>query len=367
MKKITTHAKKLVSPYLLVISAGISVFGVVTVSSFAETKAGVTSISATDLAIKDALIKAKGQLGNLQEWQRKLFDAEVLPQFQRFIKDYRLAGGAQRGPAATNSNEKTINVEVDTVSLKHYLNFYAPNFFKIPNPQILVLLKYEPTCQPCLDSLAQMKNTIQMRLTNRGLAPVWVNASDFSASTTDRPEDQIVAFAREKKAVGGLIVEWAAVVADEVEAALAEEKRYVIHAFMQLGDIVMNPPEKEILDTDSFDVSTGRLLTDMFTEFGAKTELEQMSEAHNGKNEILLAVSGVQDYAQYLRIKASLTASLQDIISFEERRISKGRVVFAVYSQSANEKDGIENLKKQMGTFNLDPNGNSQALTVEIK
>lgn len=61
-------------------------------------------------SLKAALVEAKSKLGKLEEWQSTLFDEEAVPQYSRFIRDYR--------PSANG-----VTADIDLDSLRNYLAY----------------------------------------------------------------------------------------------------------------------------------------------------------------------------------------------------------------------------------------------------
>ena len=124
--------------------------------------------SKLDLQLKAAIQDAQVKFPGLTDWQKALYANEVVPQYQRFIRDYR--------PAATG-----LSVEIDFDSLKHYLSFYAPKTLRQQSPRVLLWANPEATCARCVESSAEILKLVQARVENRGFTPVWLKTQEIEA------------------------------------------------------------------------------------------------------------------------------------------------------------------------------------------
>jgi hypothetical protein len=274
----------------------------------------------------------------LEPWQKVLFEEEVVPHYQKF------------------------QVGIDLDSIKRYLMFYAPKILKQKDPKILILLKADPTCTKCNDSVSAIRELVRLRVERRGLTPIWLSADDFGPASTLVPfEDQMVAMVKQKNVAGALVVQWAPAPIEEIDTAHADEKKYIIHSFLRIGENSFRNRQKELMDTDSFEVVEARLLTDLFTDLGARIEWEQANLAENSKEEVLIEVSGIKDFAQYSRIKTKLQTQLKDVTAIEDRKLSRDQIVFAVYT-----KKKVDEVRADLATIELDSAG-GQLLTVVVR
>jgi len=318
-------------------------------SLFSQLSLAEPSKDTVEAQLKAAVEDAQKKLPNLEPWQKVIFTEEVVPQFQRFIQDYR----------PSNDGLKVI---IDFDSLKHYLIFYGPKLIKQSSPKLLVLLKSDPSCPKCSESVGAITRLVKSRIERRGLVPVWVGTEELRPHMTEKEEeDQVLAMVKKKNATGAMIVRWSTAPVDDLDTAHADEKRYIIHTFLQLGDFSVQNRQKELLDNDTFEGSEARLLTDIFADIGAKYELEQAIQPESGKQEVLIEITGIKDFAQYTRVKNLMTTQLKDITSLEDRKLSRDQVVFAVFTKRTSEE-----LKSQLSQMNLDP-ASPQPLTVEVR
>lgn len=310
--------------------------------------------------LKVALVEFQKELGTLEPWQKKVFDEEVVPQFQRFIRDYRAA-------------QSSTQVDIDSENLKNYLRFYAPKVLQRQSPQILVVLKTDASCAKCGESFEEIKNLVRERLERRGLVPVWMALQDLGEVGKLKGKDLeegVAALAQDKQAVGVLVHQWNLAPNDPNDTAHADEHRYQIRSFLSLRDISRHPGQVEILEPENFGKSTGRLLTDFFTDLGAKVERIQATQGDPGKDEYLVEVIGIRDFSQYALVKEAVLTRLQSSpgIRAEEQRISRGRVGFAVFSSK-----GVEDLKAQISGLAVGSNrlaliqADAQVIQMEIR
>ena len=95
-------------------------------------------------AVRDSVLAARARLGELQPWQQQLFSGEVLPQAEKFIREYRRQGAGFR-------------VEVDEGLLRDYLAYFAPASLGVEDPQFLVRVEAEPGCISCGEALPSLR------------------------------------------------------------------------------------------------------------------------------------------------------------------------------------------------------------------
>lgn len=270
--------------------------------------------------LQNALLESEPSLGTLEPWQKKIFVEEAAPQYQRFIRDYR-------------RSTTGVQVDVDFDSLRNYLRFYGPKTLKREKPQVLVLLKPEAECESCVAATAGIKALVKDRLERRGLIPIW---GELPAG--ENLEERLDMLAAEKKAVGALLVNWETASEDEDNGAHAGEERYVIRDVLAFRDLARIEGEMEILIGNAFEKTAARLLTDAFTQLGAKSERLEARQSELKRSETLLALSGFKSFAQYAAAKAKIEEKLANLATVEERKISRGRAVLAIFSEKNPEQ-----------------------------
>lgn len=288
--------------------------------------------------LKAAVANSVSRLGVLDVNKRKIFDAEVVPNYQRFIRNYQQ--GAQG-----------LNVDIDLDTIRNYLRFYAPLVMKRPKGKdsakeaakealkdpakefkALVYLKPDLSCEKCISSMQEIKRLAKERLEARGFSVVFLTAEDIKdPRAVEQALDEKVQeqFARQQ-ASAALCIQWRLTPEEEIDSVHADEKHYHIHSLLLVRDFPRMEGKLDLLDTDRFDVSAQRLLTDQLAELGAQTVLAQAEQIDSGKEEITVTLSGVKDYSGLAEAKILLQSKMGTSGLIEERKISAERVVFAI-------------------------------------
>jgi hypothetical protein len=294
---------------------------------------------------------ASGQLTELAPWQKRLFDEEALPQYQRFIKHYR---SPQTHSASAISS---LVVDIDVESLKNYLRFYAPQTLgrEPRNAPALVYLKAEAACLKCTAAGPALRALVQARVERRGLSPVWITAEELGPNGAELDgkalEDKLTELATARNAAASLVLQWGAAPPDDVDTAHADENHYVLKSRIEARGlagtgrpgaasspiVAKTENSASLLETDSFEAIAIKLLSDAFVELGAqsqKAELAQVASRveEREQSELRLDVVGFRGFTQYSELKTQVAAKFPDV-SLEERRISRGRVVLALVGE----------------------------------
>lgn len=300
-------------------------------SAFAQESALVES------QLKDAVRAAESKLGTLEPWQKALFNSEVIPQFQKFIKNYRASGTG-------------VVVDVDQEGIKSYLAFNGQQTLKKIDPKVAVLLAADKECQTCLESVLPIHKMIQVRLENRKLNPLWLNPDEFGSTLNEKILfEEIKNSAKTKNVSGIFLVTLKPVTPEEDDTAHADDRRFIIHNLLSIGEIPLLSKNKEFLDNETFENIELSLMVDLFTDLGTRLSFNQKKE--DSPAETWIEISGVKDFSHYNRLKGVLQSQLKSVTSLEERVFSKGKVVFAVRtSLSLNELNAqLEGLKLESG------------------
>lgn len=316
--------------------------------------------------LKGALLQAQKTLGVLEPWQKTLYLNDVLPQYQKFIKDYSRSGLSLDSPPGTLGKAPEalivdLKVVIDEESLKRFLMFYGPKFFKKKDTRVLVLLRPQPSCPKCLASLNGLSDLVQAQLWRRGLTPNLVSADDLKFPATEvQLQDQVVALAKLRGADATLVVQWGPAPVDDIDTAHSEDVRFVLRSFFQTGESSPFLKQREVLGNDSFQVAEASLLVDLFTEVGAALEKEHSQVTLASQAEVLIEVTGIKDFAQLTRVKKQIQVILKEGSTLEERKLAPGRASFAVYSSQT-----LEGLKSLFLNANVDPEP-GERLKVEV-
>lgn len=300
----------------------------------------IDSKESVDQQLQNVLLKSQESLGSLQLWQKTLFSEEVLPFSSRFVRDYRVAADG-------------VKAQVDSEVLKKFLTFYAPDALKIKNPQILVLLKPDLSCEKCIESLTSLKQIVDGRLSRRGFNPIWLNPNEISIDSQSSLDAKMKEISKSKNASGELVLEWSELPPDDSDTAHADEKHFLIRSSLRIGDKIIPPQQKEILDTEKFETIGVNQLTELFIELGTRCdELKSQADLKN-QEEILIEVKGVKNFSHYQFIRNAIQSQLKEVSSLNDRKFSRGKVSFAIKTTKS-----AEEIKQQLNGIQLqtDPN-----------
>jgi hypothetical protein len=248
------------------------------------------------------------------------------------------------------------------------LRFYGPSALKEKTPAVIVVLFPEADCSKCISSTESVRTLVRDRLATRGITPIWTTPTDLglaasSASNAD-VEDAASRYADVKKTSGSLVVRWGIAPSDEVDAAHADETRYSVFASLRLRSLPVHKGSLELLEAEAFDRSVGKLLTDAFTDLGAKVSVGDASGVLSGASgaerpEALLVVKfqgpGNWTYDQYSKMRDSLTEGLSAFGEMAEREVARGRAVFVLYSSAQLSAVSDRVLATRLEGFTLSP------------
>ncbi len=268
-----------------------------------------------------AVVAAQKNLGVLEPWQKKIFDEEVTPRYQRFIKGYQ---------AGTHG----LTVDVDLEGIKNYIRFYAPSSIKKSDLKVLLFVKADASCPKCAEAQVAIKNDLKQRLENRGFTAIFTpledkNGPKLSSKALDEKMNE--QFQR-LGATAAMVVQSQIAANDDIDSAHADETRYLVHSYLLLRDSPKIEAQLEILDTDSIATASDRMLTDALVEIGGRSN-EIAATFSDDRSEVSIGVKGILDPAEFTRVKALLQAKLKDVGIVEERKLTRGSVTFAVLTQ----------------------------------
>src|SRR5262249_7358333 len=95
-------------------------------------------------------------------------------------------------------------------------------------------------------------------------------------------------------------------------------------------DLARTDGKLEVIDNELLDAPASRLLTDAFTDIGARLGKLAQEAQIAGRAEILIEVHGLRDYSVFRQTRESLSSRLHDDGGLEEREVARGRAVFAL-------------------------------------
>lgn len=298
--------------------------------------------------LRQAVANSLPQLGLTEPWQKRLFDLEVVPFYQRFIKDYRVSEG------------KT-NAQLDLEAIKSFTRFYAPSALRKPNPTALVFLQAEPGCDKCENALPTLKKMVTERLQRRGFALQWATPIEMGAAGSNpaQLEERLQLLAAQKDFSGAVLLSWGNAPADTLDSVHADEKNYQIQLLVLVRASAGSPtPERpeyrtqgklSVLANDSFETAGGRLMTDAWTTLGSETVLASLLPVDTGKGEPWIELTGLSSYEDYARVKGQLQTQLGDRGTLEERKMSRGKVTLAVRTRLAASEISRQLSKADLG------------------
>jgi hypothetical protein len=324
------------------------------------TNTGPETRNAQAERLKTALLSIEPQLGHLEPWQKQILEEEAAPQAQRFIKNY------------TGST-----ADVDFDSLKNFLHFHAPELLRRVDGKLLGLLKIDPTCAKCVEEKELIKTMMTDRIHRRGLEISWLTTEDLTAPALPERElhDKLVELTNTASdgPVGAIAVHLRTAPIDDIDTAHADDKRLQVLTFLFVKDpngheLSRNEGTLEVFDTEPLELVAGRLLTDAFTDLGAREKKFEQDIATTGKAEVEIEVTGIKGYDLYNQVQAALARSLKDEGQVEPRKISRGRAVFALVTSKPPEK-----IKTQLGNLRVESSTlvlhgvSSQTIQMELK
>ncbi len=288
--------------------------------------AGLAIAEDPSAQLKAAVIEFQPKLGSLEEWQKKIFLEEAVPQYTRFIRDYKGAAG----------KAGTLNIVIDEALLRNFLAFYAPKALKQEAPKILVALRTDAACEKCMAEAAEIKASIKSRLGLRGFNIVWAPTppNEEALLNGKMSADPIFSDTEAKKAAAFLLVRVHIQHPDEIDSAHADELRFGVDVSLSVPSFgaagVKREGSLDLLENDSLLAGMDRLLTESMAELGAKVKQVLALGVSMGGKPTLIEVRGITDFAQYLRFKNGLQQQLGTDVWVEERRLTRGSSLLSV-------------------------------------
>jgi hypothetical protein len=292
-------------------------------------------------SLSRAVSESVNRLGSLDPWKRRIFDEEVVPQYSRFIKDYR--------PGANG-----LVIEVDYDAILRYVAFYAPRTLKPADPKQVKIALYqrvEPGCDRCAAAQDRIRQLMKPRAERRGFQVMWLTAEDIPPADEMGPAvfDKIGEAAVRKGALGALIIDTRVAPVDAIDTAHADERKFVVEAFWfakPTGDADLRfVGQLEVMENDPLEQAAARLLSDAVSQFGVKALLAEKNDGEAKTQEYELVLNGVKDYAQFAKLKAGISHALSDATWVEERKLKRGQVVLGIRSQRS-----VDAVKRQLAS-----------------
>jgi hypothetical protein len=279
--------------------------------------------------LKKAVVESETQLGALDPAKQKMFDEEIVPQYALFIKDYHQQGAL-------------VQSQVDIDSIKNYLSFSATKDLTMGSTQLLLLLNVDGRCSKCVLAAPTVRKMMIDRAQSHGFQPVWITPDELLDA---KPSE----LAQKRNTAGAMEASLIPAPMDDVDSAHADEKQYIAKLSFDIRAIAHYEDQSELFETDSFEQVSGKMLTQAYVELGAKALL---SGAGAMKQEMQITVTGFTDFQQYSQLKSSLQAKLKDVASVEERKMSRGKAVFAIKTNRT--LDEVKKMVQSLGHMEVE-------------
>ncbi len=311
-------------------------------------------------ALKTTVSNAQLKMGDLDPWQKKIFVEEAVPQYQRFIRDYRVQGS-------------NVQAEVDLDILKKYLAFHMnPKDNKKQETRLAVYVKGDGDCEKCSGSTSKLRSLVLSRVERRGFTPVFISPDDLNTATGKTFDEKVLSVAIRKGWIGAMVLQTSIAPKDDQDAAHADENEYVVRTSIGIPSIgVKQENQLRVLESESLEVAAARLMTDTFTDLGARTlaaTLQKVGEESG--EEIALNVTGIRDYHQYSQLRMVLVSKIQEVGSLDERKIARGKATFAIKTQktAADVKAKLVSLMVDQAHFTvMDAGSTDKSIEAEIR
>lgn len=273
-----------------------------------------STTSTTSNPTRDALTAAWNELKQTStppEWQDEVFLDEVIPNAERFM----------RGSS------------VDVERLKRFLSFHAKTSSQTADSRLVLYYRVDPECDRCKLIQSKVRPVIIGAIGRRGFRPVFLAADDiYEKGLEGRAlDDRVWEEARRRNYAGALVAQFSkATQGSPGEIA----SRIVVRTNLMLRDQTQrSAAQTELAEDQAPESQVARNLFDAFLDFGSKTLVaQQIKEAQAKGEEIALVVQGVDQYADYQKLKVGLEGRLKEIGTLEERKFAKGRVIFGIRS-----------------------------------
>ncbi|MFN7685413.1 MAG: hypothetical protein ACK5QT_08385 [Oligoflexia bacterium] len=308
--------------------------------------------SRLDEAITAALSGLKTELGQIAPWQKKIFDQEILPFGQDFVREQRLVSTASQSPS-----QSSIKIELDQALIRKALSFYAPQALSNAEPRVAARIEASEGCSVCTSAIEPLKKLIQARLENRGIRPVWIKDEEMPATPAQGTPPVLakqlarVGFLRSleisRSLQGSVLLRVESLVGldsspqGQGDAVHSEDAKFSLKMGISLGSWV-SFKRVDFQATQPIDGLARRLWTEAMAEFtergtfaasvhAAPSNLGTTpSEETWAPSEVLIHVTGVRDYFMLTALKSQLQLAVGELSPVIERVMSRGQVTLAI-------------------------------------
>ncbi len=296
-------------------------------------------------ALARAVSESEPRLGQLDPWKKRIFDEEVVPQYSRFIKDYR--------PGANG-----LVIEIDYEAILRYIAFYAPRTLKPADSKtvkIALFHKVDPTCERCMAAHEKVRSLMIPRVDRRGFQPFWISQDDLPSIELSGPDlfEKVLEVGEKRGAIAVLVIETRLAPIDAIDSAHADERKFIVETYLlakPLGDADLRfSGQLEVMESDPIEQAAARLLSDAFSQFGQKALLAERAEGDSRSQEFELALNGVKEYSQFMKLRQAIINAIPDAVWVEERKMKRGRMVLGIRSNRS-----LDAVKRQLAQVHSD-------------
>lgn len=296
-------------------------------------------------ALKAVVTRLEAQPGGIAPWQKVLVEEEILHEPQNFVRESRQMGDQ-------------FKVAIDEVLLRRVLLFYGPTHLGNEQPRLAARIEAQEGCEICTAASPPLKKLFQEQLDRRMARPVWFrdqelpNSAPSSAEEPEMPRMGLLHALEASRGLQGaflLRIEGIPTRDEEtgriVQPAHPEDARLVLKLGLSFGGSTRQKIFKklEFQATDAIEPLARKLWIEAMSDLGARLEAGGGGAqtgvslaagvgagASAGRPEVLLRVSGVQDYFQLTALKSQLQLAVGELDPVIERVLARGKVTFAI-------------------------------------
>jgi hypothetical protein len=307
-------------------------------------------------SVRSALYGLQPSLGELTNWQKRLFNDEIVANGQDFVREHRLIGDR-------------VKVELDEALIRRTLTFYAPQALGNDEPRVAARVEAAERCPLCDASVEPLKKLLQARLEARGVKPVWFKDEEMPAAASPGAPAAITqqlprfgflrALELSRGLQGSVLVSIEPVMKQANAEGMAdgeleaEDGRFVLRLGLTMGRLVSSK-KVEFQRIDSVEVLARRVWTESMAELTEGTRVGRASGGFSASvaesgaasgsvapAEVLIVVQGVREFAILSGLKGQIQQALGGSMPVIERSLIRDKVVLAIRtSQTPDEVRG---------------------------
>ncbi len=275
--------------------------------------------------LKIALSRSMYEFEPLENWQRVIFEEEVLTQYEHFIRDYR--------PTASG-----YKIDVDKKLVKKTLSFYAPSSLQTQSPQILILLEPNTGCTSCMSEELKVKEQVDKQLKHRGFIPWWIQDTEALKKSMTKENDSILkvlySSARQRGVSAALLLSWDQGTSSRAGSEYVNKVKTNIfvrnEAVKLIGREIKHEDYFEVSRSETYAHAVELALTKVFQDIGEKCNKLKEDSGHI-RNEVWISVKGVKTYSDFNTLKGHIESVLgNEKNEVEQKLITRGSAVFLV-------------------------------------